>query len=331
MPHPWTADEILAIARSYQPACVLIAAADLDLFDELASGPLTADEAARRVHADLRGTTTLLDALAALELLEKRDSHYHLDAAAADLLTADHPRTVLAMVQHQGNCLRRWGRLAEAVRDGAPLERQPSIRGADADEASFISAMHNLSVRFADELVGELQPLPFNHLLDIGGASGTWTMAFLRTQPDATATLFDLPHVLPMAEQRLADAGLRDRVQLAGGDFLTNPLPAGADLAWVSAIVHQNSRAQNRRMFTAIAAALQPGGHILLRDIVMEESRTAPVAGALFAINMLVATEAGGTFTFAELRDDLASAGFTDAAVVRHDEGMNSVVRARKR
>ena len=62
----------------------------------------------------------------------------------------------------------------------------------------------------------------------------------------------------------------------------------------------------------------------------MEASRTAPISGALFAINMLVGTEGGGTFTFEELRDDLQAAGFVGAKVVRHDEGMNSVIVAKK-
>ena len=84
-------------------------------------------------------------------------------------------------------------------------------------------------------------------------------------------------------------------------------------------------------MFSVIHTALQDGGQILIRDILMEESRTAPVAGDFFAINMLVATEAGGTFTFDELRDDLEAVGFTEVTVLQRDNGMNSVVRAKKR
>jgi len=75
---------------------------------------------------------------------------------------------------------------------------------------------------------------------------------------------------------------------------------------------------------------LVPGGRIAIRDILMEEDRTRPVAGALFAINMLVATEGGSTFTFAELREDLEAAGFAEARVVRHDEAMNGIVVAKK-
>ncbi|MFH0981937.1 MAG: methyltransferase, partial [Planctomycetota bacterium] len=125
-------------------------------------------------------------------------------------------------------------------------------------------------------------------------------------------------------------AGLRDRVKLVAGDFEMDPLPAGADLAWVSAIIHQNSRAQNRRLFSAVCAALADGGQLLIRDVLMDDSRTSPVAGALFAIHMLVGTEEGGTYTFDEIREDLEATGFGNATVLRRDEAMHSIVRAQK-
>jgi predicted O-methyltransferase YrrM len=190
--------------------------------------------------------------------------------------------------------------------------------------------MHNVSAPNADQVIHAVQPLQFQHLLDIGGASGTWTIAFLRACSSARATLFDLPHVIAIAQRRVAAAGMEKRVELVPGDFTRDALPPGADLAWVSAIVHQNSRAQNRALFAKVLAALVPGGHIAIRDILMEQDRTRPLAGALFAINMLVATEGGGTFTFAELREDLEAAGFAKVAVMRQDEAMNAVVVARK-
>jgi predicted methyltransferase len=248
----------------------------------------------------------------------------------AEVFTAGRPGSQLAMLQHQANCLRRWSHLAAAVTTGRRPDLLPSIRGVAADYASFIEAMDNISGPVAPRLVAELQPLQFRHLLDVGGGSGTWTLAFLCAYPAARATIFDLPHVMPQARERIQAAGLADRVSLVPGDFYTDSLPPGADLAWVSAIVHQNSREQNRDLFARIFAGLVPGGQILIRDIVMDPSRTTPVAGALFAVNMLVATEHGGTFTFDELRDDLAAAGFTAPRLLRRDEGMLAIVAARK-
>ncbi|MGD0258629.1 MAG: methyltransferase [Verrucomicrobiota bacterium] len=327
---PWTAEEILALGRSYQGAAVLAAAADLDLFSAVASAPLAAAELARALQCDLRALTILLDALAALRLLEKSGSHYALPAGLNAFLTPDGAQSILAMAQHQGHCLRNWAQLSRVVKTGRPAERIPGVGGEAGDQAAFIGAMHNVSAPNADQVIRAVQPLQFRHLLDIGGASGTWTIAFLRACPSARATLFDLPHVIPMARQRLAAAGLDPRVNLVAGNFATDALPPGADLAWVSAIVHQNSRPRNRALFSKVFAALAASGRIAIRDILMEEDRTRPAAGALFAVNMLVATEGGGTFTLAELREDLATAGFAEVALAREDEAMNALVVARK-
>lgn len=81
-------------------------------------------------------------------------------------------------------------------------------------------------------------------------------------------------------------------------------------------------------MFAKVFSALVPGGRILIRDIVMDSSRTRPSGGALFAVNMLVATPGGSTFTFDELREDLSVAGFTKVKFLRRGEGMDSVVCA---
>ena len=76
--------------------------------------------------------------------------------------------------------------------------------------------------------------------------------------------------------------------------------------------------------------ALEPQGRIAVRDIVMEPCRTRPRDGALFAINMLVNTESGGTFTFEEFAEDLQAAGFVNPRLATGGETMNSVVMADK-
>jgi precorrin-6B methylase 2 len=325
-----TTEELLELGRSYQPAAVFAAAADLDLFGALSGGPRKAQELCRNLHCDRRGVTILLDALVSLRLLRKSADNYSLPPGFTSLLTADGAQTVLGMAQHQANCLRKWAELARVVKTGRPAKVLPSVRGMAGDQQAFIEAMHNISAPVASEIIKAVRPFKFNHLLDVGGASGTWTMAFLRACPSAQATLFDLPHVLPIARGRLTAAKLIKRVKLVAGDFVKDALPSGADLVWVSAIVHQNSPAQNRSLLRNVFQALQPGGRIAIRDIVMAEDRAHPVAGALFAVNMLVATEGGGTFTFDELAEDLQRAGFTNPALMRRDEGMNSIVIAHK-
>jgi hypothetical protein len=321
---------ILEMAGGFRAGCVLGAAAELDLFSVLGGGAMSADELAGRLKTDLRATVILLDALAGLSLLEKEQRTYRVPPALLPFLIADSPQTVLPMIRHQMTLVRSWSQLARVAKEGEPAVRQASIGGAEADRAAFIGAMHSISAPIANDLVARLGPPQFRHLLDVGGASGTWTLAFLRAVPGSRATIFDMPDAIGQARARIAQSGMGDRVALAAGDFYTDELPAGADLAWVSAIAHQHSREHNRELFAKTAAALVPGGRILIRDIVMEPDRTRPVDGALFAVNMLVNTVSGGTFTFDEFADDLRAAGFHNPRLVIKDEWMNSVVESRK-
>ena len=330
MAKQWTSKEVLDVARSFQPACVLTAAADLDVFSPLHEKPMTAQALASKLGTNPRATTILLDALVALEFLTKQESCYSVPDNVAKLLTEKSANNVLPMVRHLANCLRRWAQLSGVTQTGKPADCGPSIRGDAADQADFIAGMHNISRPIADEVIKRLLPLKFNHLLDIGGASGTWTIAFLRAVPEARATLFDLPPVISMAEQRFAEAGLGDRVTLVPGDFYTDELPYGADIALLGAICHQNSREQNRALFAKVHKALKDGSIVVIRDVVMDPSHTSPKGGALFAINMLVATEGGGTYTFDEYRQDLCEAGFGEVILVHRDEFMNSLIRAEK-
>jgi hypothetical protein len=330
MAKPWTTTGLNETIRAFQPACIIAAAADLDVFTALSRQSMMAATLAAAIGADPRATTILLDSLVALELLDKRQDVYSVPPDVTERLSADSPINVLAAVRHQGNCLRRWAQLAQVVRDGTPAERVPSIRGAVADCEAFIGAMNSFTAGVAPDIVGKLASRQFQRLLDVGGASGTWTIAFLRAAPDATAVLFDRPDVIPMARTRLKSAGLLDRVTLVPGDYDVDVLPAGADFAWLSAVTHQNSRAQNQALFARIHAALTAGGTLVIRDIVMDPSRTGPPAGALFAVNMLVATEGGNSYTFNESREDLTAAGFADIELLHEDEWMNSLISARK-
>jgi len=326
----WTNMELLDVVRSFQTACVLAAGVALDVFSSLHEKPTTARGLASRLGTDLRATTILLDALAALGFLAKQAERYTVPEDMARFLSEQSAENVLPMARHQANCLRRWAELPVVARTGKRPETSPSIRGAAADQADFIGAMHNISKPIAAEVIEHLHPLKFRHLLDVGGGPGTWTIEFLHVVPKARATLFDLPPVTVMARARFVEAGLADRVTLVGGDFCTDDLPAGADLAWLGAICHQNSREQNRALFAKVHKALADDGAVVIRDVVMDPSRTSPASGALFAVNMLTATEAGGTYTFDEYSEDLREAGFGEAVLVHQDEFMSSLIRAKK-
>jgi len=331
MSEPWPGrEQILEMTAGYMPACVIGAATELDLFTVLGDRSMSADELAAELEGDRRALAILLDAVASLGLLDKQGALYSVPAELRPLLTEGSPQSLLPGILHRMNVLRAWSQLAWVAKAGIPCPRPASIRGPEADRAAFVAAMHAYSGPIADGLVARHGPPKFRHLLDVGGASGTWTLAFLRAVPEAQATVFDLPHAIAQAGQRIAGTEFAHRIDLVAGDFYKDDLPGGADFAWVSAIVHQHSREHNRRLFTKVHACLEPGGTIAVRDVVMEPCRTRPRAGALFAINMLVNTQSGGTFTFEELAEDLQAAGFVRPELAVPSDDMNSVVWARK-
>jgi predicted O-methyltransferase YrrM len=324
----WTQEKLLELVRGFQPACVVAAAADLDLFSHLNSQPTEAACLAQTLEADTRGLRILLDALVALDLIIKQDGAYGVTESVKQLMSPEADGSILAGIQHLANCLRSWSQLAHTIKTGHPSERGPSVRGLQGDTESFIAAMQTFTRDQIPETLRQLHGLQFAHMLDIGGASGNWTAGFLDARPDARATLFDLPQVIPLAQSHLAQCHMADRVQCIPGDYNTDALPGGADFAWLSAITHQNARAQNKTLFARIFTALQPGGTLIIRDIVMAPDRTHPVPDALFAVNMLACTQAGNTFTWDEYHEDLRDARLTNIELIREGEGMNSLIQA---
>ncbi len=191
-----------------------------------------------------------------------------------------------------------------------------------------IGAMHAIARPLAPRIVALVNPAGARRLLDVGGGSGTYTLAFLEAAPEMRATIFDLPAVIEMARERVSAAGMLGRVTLVSGDYRKDQLPGGHDLAFVSAIIHQNSPAENGEMFRKIFAALEPGGRIVVRDHVLGPDRTEPRSGALFAVNMLVGTEGGNSYTEAEIREALTQAGFIGVRLIHPDTRMDGLVEA---
>ncbi len=243
MAKSWSEKEIMGLMNGFQPACVLAAAAELDVFSVLATKAMTGAEFCDACGTDARATRILLDALVALDLLTKRDDTYSVVEGTA-FLTGQPKRSVLPMVQHLANCLRSWSQLSRVVQTGHPAERGPSIRGEQGDLESFIGAMNAFTAPDVGPVIARLGVTDCWHVLDIGGASGNWILGFLRAYPQARATLFDLPDVIPMARQRLEQAGMMDRVELVADGYSADGVLVAAPTARLTDIVHLIARVQ---------------------------------------------------------------------------------------
>ena len=309
---------------------IFLTAVELDIFSLLMKHPMSAQEIADKIQVTLRGITILLNALVSMGLLEKKDEKYYCPTEVATLLSKDSSTSIMPAVMLAVGEWKRWSDLTEIIRCGLQKTRLSVFDSSEREQETFIRAMHAIAYRLAPGIVAAIKPVTAKKLLDIGGASGSYTQAFLEAYPDMKATLFDLPSVIKIAQTRLDDTDLIDRITFVAGDFYKDELPTGHDLALLSAIIHQNSPEQNVELYRKIYRALQPGGRIVIRDHVMSSDHTQPASGALFAVNMLVGTREGRTYSFEEIKASLESAGFAKINLIQPDEQMNGLVEGFK-
>jgi ubiquinone/menaquinone biosynthesis C-methylase UbiE len=324
-------ETILGLSRKFMESRIFLTAAELDIFSLLINNPMSAQEVADKIQVTLRGISILLNALVPMGLLEKKDKKYYCPAEVGSLLSEDSPTSIKPMVMLTVGGWQRWSDLTEIVRKGAQKARPRVFESSETEQEAFIGAMHAIAHRIAPRIIATIKPGEAKKLLDIGGASGSYTEAFLEASPDMKATLFDLPSVIKIAQRRLANTDLLDRITFIAGDYNKDELPAGHDLALLSAIIHQNSPEQNIELYGKIYRALQPGGRLVIRDHVMSPDHTQPASGALFAVNMLVGTPGGSTYSFEEIKAPLESAGFINIRLIQPDEQMSGLVEGFKK
>jgi len=320
-------EDIWTVARAFMRSRIILTAAELDLFTTIQDSFSSVDKIAERCGFDRRALARVLDCLVTFGLINKEGEVYSLSEEGA-AFSSKHPVSELPMLLHMSRLWGSWGDLTEVVAKGHGSEQKPP-RPMDMDSmTAFIGAMHVIGRTLSEDIAGSLDLSGFRKLLDIGGGSGTYTIAFLKRNPQMKAILFDLKDVIPMAGERLLLEGLQDRAELIAGDFYCDDLPGGCDLALLSAIIHQNSPEQNMGLYRRAYRALEPGGMLLIRDHIMDESRTWPPEGAMFAINMLVNTPGGDTYTFYEVEQGLKEAGFTNVRLLRSGDRMDCVIGA---
>jgi predicted O-methyltransferase YrrM len=306
-----TAERLDGIVQGYRAAAVLFAAQRVGVFAALAEGPWSAGELAARLGADRRGMRILLDACAALGLLDKEGERYAAGEVAREHLLPGAPRSQAASVRHAARLYARWGHLADAVVEGRPVAEEAIDARLGHDEVEFARAMADVGRRSARVTVEALDLGGVASALDLGGGPAIYAVEMARSSEGLVVTVLDRPGTLAEARRNVEAAGLADRVRLLPGDALADPLGGPYDLVFTSNLVHIYPPEANRRLIARAAAALSPGGRLAVKDFLLDPDRTAPAGGALFAVNMLVATEGGDSYTVEEVAGWAEEAGLT--------------------
>jgi len=299
--------------RGFMPSRAILTALELDLFTAIGDGS-TATQIAGKIQCAVRATEMLLNALVSLKLLQKSGNTYTNSPLAARFFVEGTPDSARMAQLHIANIWKSWSTLTEAVKAGTSV----APRTGNGSVKPFIAAMdHNARGR-ARALVQAVEVNGAKRMLDLGGGSGAYSIAFAKAAPGLQAEIVDLAEVLPIAQEHIRKAGMADRITTRAGDMLTVPLDAGKyDLVLLSAICHMFSPEENRQLLGRAYQALAPHGRLVISDFILEPDKTAPRFGALFALNMLVNTRAGSSYSEPEYEAWLKEAGFGETKRVR--------------
>lgn len=307
-PYAFSEASIKEAAIGFQKIRVLLTAYELGLFSALGGKARSARDVARALNTKASSTERLMHALCGLGLLKKNKGLFTNSGLAKRFLVRKSPEYIAGLM-HSVHMWDSWSTLTQAVRRGKTvLARRFDKRGKDWLVA-FIAAMHEHAIQQAEKIASLIGLSGVRSVLDVGGGSGAYAMAFARLNKGLRATVFDLPGVVPLTRKYISRNGLSDRVKTVGGDFTTDGLGRGFDLVFLSAIIHSNSFAENSSLIRKCAKALNPGGRVVVQDFIVDENRTAPAFATLFALNMLVATEAGDVYTQSEVSGWMKKAG----------------------
>jgi hypothetical protein len=303
--------DLVKLAGGFVEARAIQAARELGVFEALKNSR-DASNVAAAIRCDSRATEILLDALVAIGLLTKQHSVYSLGETASSYLLKDAPKYLGGMIQFDSSLWNRWGELEKAVKSGKPA-RAPDMYQSDPEEtARFIAAMDSL-VRArgdADALAGMLDLSEVGELLDVGSGPATYPISFCRKYPALRATIFDLPATLAVTRRFVDASGVGDRIALIAGDYRSDPIPGTYQLAFLSNVIHAESGEENERLSAKLYGCLDRDGAVIVKDHILDDTRARPSAGALFALLMLLTTERGRCYSFAEVKSWLEKAGF---------------------
>jgi len=302
-------DRLDQMIRGYMPSRCILTALELDIFTAVGDGA-NAEQIGTRIHANVRAVGMLLNALVALGLLHKNGEDYKNTLESARFFVQGSKDNHRNGLLHTANIWHRWSTLTDAVCTGTciPIDRDDTPEWT----RNFIVGMQRNAKDRSPLVVKALGTAGVRRILDLGGGSGAYSIAFAKACPDVQCEILDLPEVVPLTAEYVSKAGVLGQVSLRAGDMLQDDFGSGYDIIMLNAICHMFSEEQNRDIFRRAHQALAPNGRLVVQDFILNSDKTGPQHAALFSLNMLVGTAAGASYSEFEYTQWMKAAGFIE-------------------
>lgn len=286
----------------FAAASVITAAQQTGLLRALQSGPQTAQAYAESLGLDRRAAGLVLDSLVTLDLAVREQDAYDASPRVKALMP---PRGFAGDAMES-----LWAHTDTFLRTGEPLARMDgSLAEREASYREGVAWLGKLLEPTARELASKLNDAPAR-VLDVGCGSGVWSLAIAERFPSVHVTGQDLPAVLESFTARAQSMGLGDRVATIPGDMHAAPLPQGGfDLVVIANVLRLETPDRAAALLARLAAAVAPGGALLVVDALAGGTPERERARALYALNLALRTQGGRVHSPAEITSWLEAAG----------------------
>ena len=309
--------QISALTYGFIASKALFAALDLDLFTKIAKGTETVPALAEATGIPPNRLRTLLTALKTIGLISEAEGKftnapateaYLVSGAAGDF--RDYIRVVNGGFLYEGlHHLEKSMRGERIFPDKGFYEGIVYSEGGVGGSA-FSSAQHAGSLGPARLMARRVDLAGVTKLLDVGGGSGAYTLAFLKQNPKLQATILDFPETTETARRYAAEAGMSDRVAHVQGNAITTEWPGQQDVVLMSyvwsAIGGNDIKTLARRAFEA----LKPGGRVLVHDFMVNDQHEGPGFAAWYLLAALLDNPGAECLTPGFVEAALRDAGF---------------------
>jgi len=308
---PSAAIDMLGVAAAIE------AARDTGLLRALATRNGTPHEYACELHLDRGAVARVLDVLATANVAVRKAGRY---TAAPEL------SSFAAMPGGVEEQLELWRHVTDFLRTGEPLARMDAA--APEREASYRCVVAGLGEIFtapARQLASRLDRAP-RHILDVGCGSGVWSLAIAERCTNTRVTGLDLPAVLTAFAARAEVLGLGDRIELLPGDMHVVDLAINRfDLAVIANVLRLEPQEHAARLISRVAAALRPGGELVIVDALAQGTPERERSRAVYALHLALRTTSGRVHPAEEIAAWLRHAGLNDIRVVELDSYAGAV------
>jgi SAM-dependent methyltransferase len=310
-----TPERLLEFGFAYAPPLVIGAAVNNKVFDTLENGAKTVEQVKKETGASDRGLRAIMNALVGLELLKKdRHGKYSLTPESAAFLLSNKPGT------HAGffgtiapQLTSRWLRLTDIVRDGRPAVTVNQETEGTEFFGQLVETIIPMSFPSAQKLGDHLKIAKAKNetrVLDLAAGSGIWGIVLAQKSPQVRVTAVDWAGMIPTTKRITQKFGVANRFKYVEGDLLEADFGTGHDVATLGHILHSEGEERSRQLLKKTFRALKSGGTIAIAEWLVNDQRTEPGPSLMFAVQMLVNTEKGDTFSFNEIKNWLEQAGF---------------------